>query len=137
VLETPDAQAAETAGLQLAAAFAFAGYGFQEYKKLSLGAHSCDALSACFVCGMLCVTQMQCQFVKDATSMFDAPQSVGYSHVTEQVEVSDQLPPPAIRCYAAFFTSHVTRPSHARIEGAMTLMRWLDGSNMMMHAPLL
>jgi hypothetical protein len=37
VLQTPDAQAAETAGLQLAAALAFAVYGFREYKKLSLG----------------------------------------------------------------------------------------------------
>ncbi|KAF6264866.1 hypothetical protein COO60DRAFT_1481166 [Scenedesmus sp. NREL 46B-D3] len=37
VLETPDAQAADTAGLQLAAAVAFAVYGFREYKKLSLG----------------------------------------------------------------------------------------------------
>jgi hypothetical protein len=37
VLETPDVQAADTAGLQLAAALAFAVYGFREYKKLSLG----------------------------------------------------------------------------------------------------
>eukprot|EP00882_Tetradesmus_deserticola_P007765 GHRQ01008175.1.p1 GENE.GHRQ01008175.1~~GHRQ01008175.1.p1 ORF type:complete len:279 (+),score=64.01 GHRQ01008175.1:188-1024(+) len=37
VLETPDAQAADTAGLQVAAAVAFAVYGFREYKKLSLG----------------------------------------------------------------------------------------------------
>jgi hypothetical protein len=37
VLETQDAQAADTAGLQLAAALAFAVYGFREYKKLSLG----------------------------------------------------------------------------------------------------
>jgi hypothetical protein len=44
VLETPDAQAANTAGLQLAAALAFAVYGFREYKKLSLG----ESLSHCY-----------------------------------------------------------------------------------------
>jgi hypothetical protein len=38
LLETPDAQAADTAGLQLAAALAFAVFGFREYKKLSIGA---------------------------------------------------------------------------------------------------
>eukprot|EP00775_Hariotina_reticulata_P012624 gene12624-12754_t len=37
VLESPDAQAADTAGLQLAAALAFSVYGFREYKKLPLG----------------------------------------------------------------------------------------------------
>lgn len=37
LLESPDAQAADTAGLQLAAALGFAVYGFKEWKKLSLG----------------------------------------------------------------------------------------------------
>ncbi|KAF8067219.1 hypothetical protein HT031_002266 [Scenedesmus sp. PABB004] len=37
LLETPDAQAADTAGLQLAAALAFAVYGFREFKRLPLG----------------------------------------------------------------------------------------------------
>jgi len=37
LLESPDMQAADTAGLQLAAALGFAVYGFKEYKKLSLG----------------------------------------------------------------------------------------------------
>eukprot|EP00878_Enallax_costatus_P025522 GHUV01027309.1.p1 GENE.GHUV01027309.1~~GHUV01027309.1.p1 ORF type:complete len:170 (+),score=32.78 GHUV01027309.1:570-1079(+) len=37
LLETPDAQAADTAGLQLAAALAFSVYGFREWKKLPLG----------------------------------------------------------------------------------------------------
>lgn len=37
LLESPDAQAADTAGLQLAVALGFAVYGFKEWKKLSLG----------------------------------------------------------------------------------------------------
>lgn len=37
VLESPDMQAADTAGLQLAAALGFAVYGFKEWKKLPLG----------------------------------------------------------------------------------------------------
>lgn len=37
LLESPDMQAADTAGLQLAAALGFAVYGFKEYKKLPLG----------------------------------------------------------------------------------------------------
>lgn len=37
LLENPDAQAADTAGLQLAAALGFAVYGFKEWKRLPLG----------------------------------------------------------------------------------------------------
>jgi hypothetical protein len=37
MLESPDAQAAETGALQMGAAFAFAIYCFREYKKLSFG----------------------------------------------------------------------------------------------------
>lgn len=37
LLESPDAQAADTAGLQLAAALGFAVYGFKEWKRLPLG----------------------------------------------------------------------------------------------------
>lgn len=46
VLESPDMQAADTAGLQLAAALGFAVYGFKEWKKLSLGELVCRG------CGM-------------------------------------------------------------------------------------
>jgi hypothetical protein len=42
LLENPDAQAADTAGLQLAAALGFAVYGFKEWKRLPLGEHTED-----------------------------------------------------------------------------------------------
>jgi hypothetical protein len=54
LLETPDAQAADTAGLQLAAALGFAVYGFREWKKLPLGRSiglSVGALAAGIVIG--------------------------------------------------------------------------------------
>jgi hypothetical protein len=38
VLESPDAQAADTAGVQLAAALAFSVYGLREWRRLPLGA---------------------------------------------------------------------------------------------------
>lgn len=52
VLETPDAQAADTAGLQLAAALAFAVYGFREYKKLPLS-RSIGLSAASLVVGIM------------------------------------------------------------------------------------
>lgn len=67
LLESPDAQAADTAGLQLAAALGFAVYGFKEWKRLPLGkqpglafAQLCDVRVLCAASSVHCVP---CQFV--------------------------------------------------------------------------
>lgn len=66
LLETPEAQAADTAGIQLALAGAFAVYSFKENKRLSLGKYiPCPATSTSSAesyvwCGQACVQKNLC-----------------------------------------------------------------------------